>query len=52
MTGALDLSGHLWHGSDSCIFFSSARGEPPYIHVTRERSVAICWRELVSLVIR
>ena len=35
----------------SFIFFSSDRGEPPHIHVTRERSVAKFWLEPVSLVI-
>ena len=38
-------------GPYSFIFFSSDRGEPPHIHVTRERSVAKFWLEPVSLVI-
>ena len=38
-------------GPHSFIFFSSDRGEPPHIHVTRERSVAKFWLEPVSLVI-
>ncbi len=33
------------------IFFRSDHGEPPYIHVTRERPVAKFWLEPVSLVI-
>ena len=38
-------------GPYSFIFFSSDRGEPPHIHVTRERSVAKFWLEPVSLLI-
>ena len=38
-------------GPYSFIFFSSDRGEPLHIHVTRERSVAKFWLEPVSLVI-
>jgi Domain of unknown function (DUF4160) len=37
-------------GPYSFIFFSSDRGEPPHIHVQRERSVAKFWLEPVTLV--
>ena len=40
----------LREGPYSCIFFSSDRGEPPHIHVQRERSVAKFWLEPVALV--
>ena len=40
----------LRDGPYSFIFFSSDRGEPPHIHVQRERSVAKFWLEPVALV--
>ena len=40
----------LRDGPYSFIFFSSDRGEPPHIHVQRERSVAKFWLEPVTLV--
>jgi hypothetical protein len=40
----------LREGPYSFIFFSSDRGEPPHIHVQRERSVAKFWLEPVALV--
>ena len=41
----------LRDGPYSFVFFSSDRGEPPHIHVTRERSVAKFWLDPVALVI-
>jgi Domain of unknown function (DUF4160) len=40
----------LRDGPYSFIFFSSDRGEPPHIHVQRERYVAKFWLEPVALV--
>jgi hypothetical protein len=40
----------LYDGPYSFIFFSSDRGEPPHIHVQRERSVAKFWLAPVALV--
>ena len=40
----------LREGPYSFIFFSSDRGEPPHIHVQRERFVAKFWLEPVALV--
>jgi hypothetical protein len=40
----------LRDGPYSFIFFSSDRGEPPQIHVQRERSVVKFWLEPVALV--
>jgi hypothetical protein len=39
----------LRDGPYSFIFFISDRGEPPHIHVQRERYVAKFWLEPVSL---
>jgi hypothetical protein len=36
-------------GPYSFVFFSSDRGEPPHIHVKRERRVAKLWLEPVAL---
>jgi hypothetical protein len=39
----------LRDGPYSFVFFSSDRGEPPHIHVKRERCVVKYWLEPVSL---
>ncbi len=39
----------LVDGSYSFIFFSSDRGEPPHIHVKRERYIAKFWLDPVAL---
>lgn len=36
-------------GSYSFIFFSSDRGEPPHIHVKRDRQIAKFWLSPISL---
>jgi hypothetical protein len=36
-------------GPYSFVFFSSDRGEPPHIHVKRDRDVAKFWLEPVAL---
>lgn len=36
-------------GPYSFVFFSSDRGEPPHVHVKRERRVAKFWLEPVAL---
>lgn len=36
-------------GSYSIVFFSSDRGEPPHVHVTRDRNVAKFWLAPVTL---
>ncbi len=36
-------------GPYSFVFFSSDRGEPPHIHVKRDRDIAKYWLEPVSL---
>ena len=41
----------LRDGPYNFILFSSDRGEPPHIHVTRERSVTKFWLDPVVLVI-
>jgi len=40
----------LRDGPYNCIFFSSDRGEPPHIHMQRERYVAKFWPEPVARV--
>lgn len=39
----------LREGPYSFVFFSSDRGEPPHIHVIRDRDIAKYWLEPVSL---
>jgi Domain of unknown function (DUF4160) len=39
----------LRDGPYSFVFFSSDRGEPPHIHVKRDRQIAKFWLEPVSL---
>lgn len=39
----------LFDGPYSFIFFSSDKGEPPHIHVKRERLIAKFWLEPVVL---
>jgi hypothetical protein len=36
------------HGPYSFVFFSSDRGEPPHIHVKRDRQIAKFWLDPVS----
>ena len=36
-------------GSHSFVFFSSDRGEPPHVHVKRERRIAKFWLDPVVL---
>jgi hypothetical protein len=36
-------------GPYSFVFFSSDRGEPPHIHVKRERQIAKFWLDPISL---
>jgi hypothetical protein len=40
----------LQDGPHSFVFFSSDRGEPPHIHVKRDRQVAKFWLNPVMLV--
>ena len=40
----------LQDGPYSFIFFSSDQGEPPHIHVKRDREIAKLWLNPVSLV--
>jgi hypothetical protein len=39
----------LFEGPYSLVFFSSDRGEPPHIHVKRERMIAKFWLAPVAL---
>jgi hypothetical protein len=39
----------LRDGPFSFIFFSSDRGEPPHIHVSRDRQIAKFWLDPVTL---
>ena len=39
----------LQFGPYSFIFFNSARGEPPHIHIKRDRQIAKFWLEPISL---
>ena len=39
----------LRHGPYRFVFFSSDRGEPPHIHVTRDRLIAKFWLQPVSI---
>ncbi len=39
----------LRDGPYSFVFFSSAKGEPPHIHVKRDRQIAKFWLDPVSL---
>lgn len=40
----------LRHGAYSFVFFSSDGGEPPHIHVKRDRQIAKFWLEPVEFV--
>lgn len=39
----------MFEGSYSLVFFSSDRGEPPHIHMKRERMIAKFWLAPVEL---